>query len=276
MQELSKKELKTFLEEAPLYARKDFKRPSVNWSHLEVQEIEVYCSRCKKSRPFKDMSSRGGGSSRSARLEDMASGSALRSGTSNLAFTCASCREEKILVFVQQTATEDRIVLMKFGELPRRVLDRDPVLQKFFSDDANEYEKATVCLANGYGVGAFAYYRRIVENNISRLLTLINDEIKATEGDHDQLEAIGALRKDSPMSDKIKVATTALPAFLVPNGLNPLGRLYQVLSGGVHALSDEECLERSVQVKECLKFLVSELASRAEHRKQFAATVSKL
>ena len=38
------------------------------------------------------------------------------------------------------------------------------------------------------------------------------------------------------MSEKIKVANTALPSHLKPDGLNPLGKLYQALSEGVHTL----------------------------------------
>ena len=78
------------------------------------------------------------------------------------------------------------------------------------------------------------------------------------------------------MSEKIKVANYALPDHLKPDGLNPLGRLYQALSEGVHSLSDQECLERAKVTSECLAFLVSELASRKEHRLRFKSIVGRL
>ncbi|WP_145979577.1 hypothetical protein [Ramlibacter tataouinensis] len=43
------------------------------------------------------------------------------------------------------------------------------------------------------------------------------------------------------MSDKIDLANKALPPHLLVNGISPLGRLYAVLSDGVHGLSDAEC-----------------------------------
>lgn len=78
------------------------------------------------------------------------------------------------------------------------------------------------------------------------------------------------------MSDKIKIANNAVPVHLRPNGLNPLGRLYQVLSDGVHTLSDEQCLNKAITLQECVKFLASELASRSEHREKFTSMVGKL
>ena len=78
------------------------------------------------------------------------------------------------------------------------------------------------------------------------------------------------------MSEKIKVANLALPSYLKPDGLNPLGRLYQVLSEGIHSLSESECLAKAKATSECLTFLVSELASRQEHRASFKSIVGEL
>lgn len=268
MEELSDRLIKEFLEQVPLYTIKTYNRPKVNRASLSINEIESHCVRCNQSRPFQDMRSRGSGAGYAVE--------ALKTGISAFEFTCASCRKSKISILVEQTVTETTIALMKFGELPRKALERDPVLQKFFSEDSDNFEKATVCLANGYGIAAFAYYRRIIENNIYKLLDLLNEEIEATDHDQKLLEAIADLRKESAMSEKIKIANNALPKYLVPDGLNPLGRLYQVLSDGVHSLSDQECLDRSSHVKECIRFLVGELASRADHRKRFKGMVGKL
>lgn len=268
MQELTDELIKMFLEKEPLYTAVTFKLPKMNRSDLRIKEIEEYCSDCKQSRPFQDMASRGGGAGQAFR--------ALSTGSSSYYFTCASCHNSKITILVKQTITEKNISLMKYGEFPRKVLDRDPVLQKFFSEDSDNFEKATVCLANGYGIAAFAYLRRIIENNINKLLDLLNEEINATDHDEKLLEAIIELRKETPMSEKIQIANNALPNYLVPDGLNPLGRLYQVLSDGVHSLSDKECLEKSGHVQECIRFLVSELAGRAKHRERFKGIVGKL
>lgn len=269
MDELSDQEIKMFLEQVPLYTSKTYKLPKINRSDLYVREIECYCSHCNQSRPFQDMSSRGSGLAPGQTRES------LKNGISYFDFKCVSCKTTKIIQ-VERTISKENIVLMKFGELPRKDLERDAILQKFFSDDSDNYEKATVCLANGYGIAAFVYYRRIIEHNIDKLLDLIKDDIGTTDQHSDLLKSISLLREESPMSEKISIANKSLPDYLIPDGLNPLGRLYQILSEGIHSLSDQECLERSNIVKECIKFLISELTSRTSHRKQFKHLVGKL
>jgi hypothetical protein len=146
---------------------------------------------------------------------------------------------------VEQVLDEENIRLQKYGELPRPKLIRNRVLQKFLKDDLDNYEKAIVCLSHEYGVAAFAYYRRIVENNINRLLDLVQEDAQSSVDGQATLDAIGELRKDTPMTEKIKIANLVLPSHLKPDGLNPLGRLYQVLSEGVHSLSEAECLVKA-------------------------------
>ncbi len=136
---------------------------------------------------------------------------------------------------MEQVLDENNICLQKYGELPRSKIIRNQVLQNFLKDDLDNYEKAIVCLSHEYGVAAFAYYRRVVENNINNLLDLVQEDTQSSGGDQATLDAIGELRKNTPMSEKIKIANFALPGHLKPEGLNPLGRLYQVLSEGVTA-----------------------------------------
>lgn len=260
--------IKEFLEHAPLYSWRHFKKPSVNRSSLHINEIDSYCDVCGQIRPFHDLRPRGSGAG-------MAS-TPLTTGTSYFSFTCVSCKKSNRTYFVEQVLDEINIKVQKYGELPRGNIPRNKIMQKFLKDDRDNYEKAVICLSHEYGIAAFAYFRRVVENNISRLLDLIQEDAKASGEGSETLKAIQSLRDDSPMSDKIRVANLALPGHLQPDGLNPLGRLYQVLSEGVHSLSDAECLKKARATSECLAFLVSELASRKEHRARFKSMVGGL
>jgi hypothetical protein len=117
--------------------------------------------------------------------------------------------------------------------------------------------------------------RRIIEQNIETLLDLLAEDTSSSD-DKEIAQALSELKKESPMSDKIKVANKALPDHLKPDGLNPLGKLYQLLSEGVHSMSDYECLERATNLKGCIKYLVSELASRKANREKFKSLVGNL
>lgn len=268
MEELQDFHIKIFLENTPLYTWVEYKKPKINRSSLWIKEIEDYCETCNQSRPFQDLNTYGSGSGMAVQ--------ALSTGYSYFQFTCVSCKKRHRKYCVEQIVSEDTIKMQKYGEIPRKQLERDKLLQKFFANDSDCYEKAIVCLAHGYGIAAFAYFRRIIENNILLLLDMLQQDVENSEGAQEIKDALAELRKESPMSERIKLAKKALPDYLSPCGMNPLGKLYQILSEGVHSLNDDECLKRANTVKECLKFLISELQSRKSNRERFKGMVGSL
>lgn len=268
MKSLNDQEIKHFLETAPIYTWGEFKKPAVNRGSLWINAIDSFCETCGHVRPFHDMRSRGSGAGMPPQR--------LSTGTTYFEFTCVTCRKERREFLVEQILDENSIKLQKYGELPRKALERDKVLQKFFSEDSEYYEKAVVCLSHGYGIASFAYFRRIIENNIFKLLDLIKEEAENASNKDEIKEALSELKKESAMSDKIKVANKALPEYLKPSGLNPLGRLYQVLSEGVHKLNDKECLEKTSEIQGCVKYLISELSDRKKNQSKFKVMVGSL
>lgn len=268
MEKLTDNHIKEFLESASLYTWKEFERPDFDRNSLWINEIDAYCETCKQQRPFQDLRSRGGGAGMPIKQ--------LTTGQSFFQFTCVSCRKEKHEYLVDQIVTDETIKFQKYGELPRKHLDRDPILQKFFSNDKDNYEKAVICLANGYGIAAFAYMRRIIESNINELLEMLQEDIKSTNTESPLINKLSQLKESTPMKDKIDIANTALPEYLVPSGLNPLGRLYTILSRGIHSDSDETCLGMAKILQECIKYLISELSSRKKNRESFKKLVGSL
>ena len=260
MQQLTDSDIKEFLENAPLYVWKQFGKPAVNRESLWIREIDTFCETCGQLRPFHaedkpyDSFDRFGAALPPFEkgFDSVSIDRSLKTGTSYFKFTCVSCGRSKREYHVEQKVDEKTIRLQKYGELPKKQLERNPVLQQFLKDDLDNYEKAVDCLSLGYGVAAFAYFRRVVENNINRLLDLVQEDAKSSGADTKITEALAELRGNPPMSKKIKIANHALPAYLNPDGLNPLGRLYEVLSEGVHNLSEEECLNKAKATSECL------------------------
>lgn len=162
----------------------------------------------------------------------------LDTGRSYFEFTCLTCRRASRRYYVVQFVTDEHVDIEKAGQYPRPRLPRNRHVQRFMADDAANYEKAIACLANAYGIGAFAYYRRLVEDNIGRLLELVQEDAAASSSGTETLAALKQLGTNCPMAEKIKIANDAVPAHLKPDGLNPLGRLYGALSEGIHSLSE--------------------------------------
>lgn len=272
--ELTNADIKSFLESAPLYSSRRYNLPLTPRKNLRIEEIDSLCEICDQIRPFHNTAPRETHAEKAAAA--MLIAQQLTTGRHSFSFTCVSCRKSNRLFMVEHIVDDGTITIQKYGQLPRGGIPRDKTLQRFLKDDRDNYEKALICLSYEYGIAAFAYFRRIVENNIYRLLDLLLEDLHSSGGDEENLNAIQSLREASPMSEKIKIANLALPGHLKPDGLNPLGRLYQVLSEGVHNFPEEECLKKAKAASECLTFLVSELASRREHRARFKRMIGDL
>lgn len=115
-----------------------------------------------------------------------------------------------------------------------------------------------------------------MENNIDELLKMIQEDIKSTDTESPLISKLSQLKENTPMKDKIDIANTVLPEYLVPPGLNPLGRLYTILSRGVHSDNDESCLGLAKTLQECIKYLISELSSRKKNRESFKKLIGSL
>jgi hypothetical protein len=63
---------------------------------------------------------------------------------------------------------------------------------------------------------------------------------------------------------------------LRPEGLNPLSILHTNLSEGLHAESDEECMEIATQIRSILKYLVHQVTQTAKQQKEFSASMRNI
>jgi len=259
--------LKDFLENRPLY--NELVIPRIFNKHITtsqtLREIEYMCPNCECMKPLHNDDDN---------LIIYRFDPSKQNLMTFVAFTCVSCRNfSKSFLVKFEKLENDLLKVTKIGENPQKELPRSKVLSKFFKDDKKEYNKAVVCLANGYGVAAFAYMRRIVENNINSLLDLIQEDM---DKDSSLALSLAELKKTSPMSDKIRIANNALPDYLKPDGFNPLGQIYGLLSDGVHSLTDNECLEKAENLQACIEYLISELAAHKQNKEDFKKRLASL
>ena len=123
-------------------------------------------------------------------------------------------------------------VLMKVGQYPSmadvhigKVRQYNKVLEKSL---VREFTKAIGLAANGVGIGAYVYLRRIFERLIIDAANI------AKENENLDIEQFERLRMD----EKIKSLRNYLPPFIADHQ-----SVYGILSKGIHELSEEECLE---------------------------------
>jgi hypothetical protein len=176
---------------------------------------------------------------------------------------CQFCKKNNIHFLINGFTERDkegskRFYLRKVGQLPAPEINLDSNLESFLSEeDKGFYKKALLNLQYGYGIGAFSYFRRIVQNEIERIANKLADT--NSENKEDILKAIEDYKQSKVMKKLINDITKYLPKRILDIGSNPLLVLYGQLSEGIHNLSEEECIERSKAIDVLLRFVFKEL-----------------
>lgn len=189
-------------------------------------------------------------------------------------YRCYNClKEEKTfsLAAKMDSKHSDTGHCYKFGELPNFGPPTPSRLIKLIGPDREEFLSGRRCENQGLGVGAFIYYRRVVENQKNRILEEI---IKVSEKIGASPEKVTVLKeavKETQFSTALKNAKDAIPESLLINGHSPLLLLHSALSEGVHALSDEQCLELASSVR----IVLGELSERLSQALKDEAELSK-
>jgi hypothetical protein len=112
----------------------------------------------------------------------------------------------------------------------------------------------------GLGIGAFAYYRRIVDDQKDTIIDRLEKVAKRLGASEDALRVFASARAQDQFTSAIKEIKDALPSALFIAGQNPLTILYDALSDGIHELSDEECLMHARTVRTLLIALADRIS----------------
>jgi hypothetical protein len=128
----------------------------------------------------------------------------------------------------------------------------------------------------GLGIGAFAYYRRVVENQKGRLISEIG-KVAAKLSPNAQLgNRFDKAAKETQFSAAIDAVRGAIPSVLLIDGHNPLTLLYTALSEGIHENSDERCLELANSIRVVLTELADRISQALKDEAELQKAVSTL
>lgn len=191
-----------------------------------------------------------------------------------ITYRCYNClKEEKTFSIAAKMDSEysGSGICYKFGELPNFGPPTPSRLIKLIGPDREEFLKGRRCENQGLGVGAFIYYRRVVENQKNRILEEIIKVSEKVGADESKIQILKEALSESQFSTALKNAKDAIPESLLINGHSPLLLLHSALSEGVHALSDEKCLELASSIR----IVLSELSDRLSQALKDEAELSK-
>lgn len=256
---------KDFLEHHPLYRKAKLDNLPSTADNLLKVKINMYCPRCKSDQTFVMQNEYW---ETYDHINFPIRGQVLR-----LFYVCAHCTTFARYFFVR--VDENNKYIMKVGQYPPWDISLDPDIAKFLGDHVDLYKKGLICESQGYGIAAFAYYRRIVEEVIGELLEEIT-QLLSGEDQNKFMRALEETRKTTVAQDKIALVKDLLPPILRPQGMNPLAELHSTLSKGIHDKSDDDCLQLAMTIREVLIFLVNQATASKEASKTFTNGMRKL
>jgi hypothetical protein len=166
--------------------------------------------------------------------------------------------------------------VIKFGEWPPFGPHVPSRVISLIREDRELFLAGRRAESQGMGIGAFAYYRRVVEN---QKIKIINEIIRVAQKIKAPPEAIKELetaRDETRFTAAIESIKDAIPQVLLINGQNPLTLLHKALSKGLHAQSDEECLQLATSIRTILTELAERLGQALKEQAEVDAALTHL
>lgn len=196
-----------------------------------------------------------------------------------ITYMCSNCQDHQKTYAIAARIDEDEKPtgeLYKFGELPTFGPPTPARLVKLIGPDRDSFLKGRRCENQGLGIGAFIYYRRVVENQKNRILEEIIKVSERIGAPNEKIETLKAAISETQFSKALETAKDVIPESLLINGHSPILLLHSALSEGVHALSDEDCLELASSIRIVLGELSERLSQALKDEAELTKALSTL
>jgi hypothetical protein len=195
-----------------------------------------------------------------------------------ISYTCRNCRKTYKTYAVRALLSEEdsSVKLYKLGEYPPFGPPSPARLISLIGAERDFFLKGRRSENQGLGIAAFAYYRRVIESQKNRILDEI---IKVSEKLSTPDALIADLRlaqQETQFSTAVARIKQAIPQALLINGHNPLTLLHSALSEGLHAQTDEECLELATSIRVIMTDLAERLSQALKDEAELNTALSRL
>ncbi len=272
---------KEFLEEYPLYKSfetgivhdKRYTSDIIDFTKIPKPAIHMYCSTCGSGQTFNMIND--------YHENESNQGVIVFDKVVRALYLCSACEDNKrffIIRFLSEKVNDYqyKVIVMKVGQYPAWEIKMNKNLKKTLGEHSGYYNKGLICESQNYGIGAYAYFRRITEDIIDELLESIHGLIDGEEKQEEYKKALENIRQEKRTSEKIDVVKDLLPNSLIIDGINPLKVLHDALSVGLHGKTDEDCMELSVTIRDSLVYLINQILSNKQGKEQYKKSLAKL
>ncbi|MGB7209052.1 MAG: hypothetical protein WBD27_10365 [Pyrinomonadaceae bacterium] len=184
-----------------------------------------------------------------------------------LTYTCRDCKIKTRVFCIRSIFADDNGngTAVKVGEFPELHIDLPSYLPTLLGDQYPYFVKGLKCEKIGCGIGAFSYYRRVIETQKGRLIEYISKVAKrlgASAAELAQLDEVIEKLDKAASEDQFSRALSninhLIPESLRIDGHNPLSLIHKALSIGIHESNDDTCLK----IAHSIRILLQDLAIR--------------
>jgi hypothetical protein len=194
-----------------------------------------------------------------------------------LTYGCRNCEESRRVFAIRTRASGGgKGQVYKIGEfppfgppLPARVIslvgpDREMFLQGRRAEN------------QGLGIGAFAYYRRVVENQWKRVVAEIIRVAVQVRAPEAMVENLKKAAEETQFRRAVDLIKEGVPESLKIHGQNPLTLLHAPLSEGIHDEPDEHCLVLATSIRVVLTELAERIGLALKDEEELTEAVTRL
>jgi hypothetical protein len=193
-------------------------------------------------------------------------------------YICNNCGLTIKTYAVEMTPSEVEGVaeVFKYGEDPPFGRPLPAKLISLIGPEKDYFLKGRRAENQGLGIGAFAYYRRVIESQKVRIIDEITKAARRLSATKDVLDELNRAKSETRFYDALKMVKHALPPEIMIKGKNPLTLLHDALSGGLHVETDEECLASATAIRVVMVTLAKQLSSALEDDAELNSAVAQL
>jgi hypothetical protein len=194
-------------------------------------------------------------------------------------YSCRNC-EKSIktfaLVYVEGTDADNPSELHKIGEFPAFGPPLPARLISMVGPDRELFLRGRRAENIGLGVGAFAYYRRVVEAQWHRFVEQIIKVAEVTNASPQMIATLKKANAEIQFKKAVALVKDGIPEALKISGQNPMTLLYAALSEGIHDHEDAACLELAGSVRVVLAELAERVGLALKDERELQEAVARL
>jgi hypothetical protein len=167
-------------------------------------------------------------------------------------------------------------MLRKIGEFPSFGGSNPPRVLTLLRPYHDLYVKGRRAENQGMGIGAFAYYRQVVESSKDRIIERIEQVARTQGASQDALSIFDQAKHERQFTKAIEIIKDAIPQALFIGNRNPLLLLHVALSEDMHAGTDESALEIAADIRTVLVGLAERISTVLDDEAEMKKAVNRI